>query len=187
MRRWAPCFLHVGMEQSPFINVVSEGQIRQSLSRMQRDRATRIDREVGSDIVLREHARAVILPSVIQYGRTLRLTAELVDPNGARTVSVKTADVDEPAKLLPALDNLVRGVRASLGESLSQIRSSPRLEQVTTSDLQALRAYSQARRSAQGGDIEQALNLLSHATERDPNFASAYAFMGSLFLHPAAL
>jgi putative peptide modification system cyclase len=171
----------IGMEQSRFVNIVPEGQARQALLRMQRDSATRIDREIGSEIALREQARAVILPTVTQYGQKFRLTAELIDPNGARTVFIKTADADKPVDLLPALDKLVRGVRAGLGESLSQIQASHPLEQVTTANLQALRAYSHARRVAQEGNIEQALGLLSYATDLDPNFASAHAFKGSLF------
>ena len=171
----------IGIEQSRFINVLPDVQVRQALGRMQRDSATRIDREVASEIALREQARAVIVPSIAQYGHKLRLSAELIDPHGARTVSTQTEDANDPKDVLPALDSLVREIRSSLGESLNQIQSTSQpLEKVTTANLEALRAYSRAQQLIRDGDIDQAINLLAYATELDPSFATAHARRGSL-------
>jgi len=171
----------IGMEESRFVNVVSELEVRQALARMQRDVATRIDREVASEIALREQARAVIVPSVAQFGHKLRLSAELIDPHGARTISTQTADVDNPNDALPAMDRLLRGTRTSLGESLKQIGSTSQpLEKVTTANLEALRALSRARQLERDGDPEQSGKLLAYAIELDPNFATAYARLASV-------
>ncbi|TMH01845.1 MAG: putative peptide modification system cyclase, partial [Betaproteobacteria bacterium] len=171
----------IGIEESRFVNVLPDVQVRQSLARMQRDGAARIDRETGSEIALREQARAVIIPSVAQYGHKLRMSVELIDPHGARTVSTRTEDANDPKDVLPALDSLVRGIRSSLGESLIQIQSTSQpLEKVTTANLEALRAYSRAQQVLREGDIDQAISLLGYATELDPSFATAHARMGSL-------
>ena len=171
----------IGIEQSRFINVVPDLQIRQTLERMQRPPTTPIDREMATEIALREHARAVIVPSVTQYGRMLRLSAEIVDPQRGRTVSVQTSDADGPDNALPAMDRLLRDLRGTLGESLAQIESTTQpLAQVSTPNLEALRAYSRAVQLARLGDFPQATGALSHATDLDPNFAAAYAFLGSV-------
>ncbi len=171
----------IGMEQSRFINVVSQVETHQALVRMQRNETTRIDREVGSEIALREQARALIIPSIAQFGRKLRLSAELIDPLGARTVAIQTADVDDPNDALPAIDRLLSGTRASLGESLKRIRSTSQpLDRVATPNLEALKTLSRALEVARNGDFEQSGKLLVYATELDPSFATAYARLGSM-------
>lgn len=171
----------IGIEQSRYINVVPDIQVRQALERMQRPPNTPIDRAMATEIALREQARAVIVPSVTQYGRMLRLSAEIVDPHRGRTVSVQTTDADGPDNALPAMDRLLRDLRGTLGESLSQIESTTQpLAQVTTPNLEALRAYSRALQLARLGDFSQATGALNYATELDPSFAAAYAFMGGL-------
>jgi putative peptide modification system cyclase len=171
----------IGMEESRFINVVPDLEVRQALARMQRDGATRVDREVGSEIAMREQARALIVPSVAQFGQKLRLSVELIDPRNARTVSIQTADADDPTDALPAVDKLLRGMRTGLGESLRRIESTSQpLDKVTTSNLEALQALSRALQVVREGDFEQSGSLLVHATELDPNFATAYARLGSV-------
>jgi len=171
----------IGIEQSRFINVVPDMQVRQALERMQRPPNTSIDRAMATEIAVREHARAVIVPSVTQYGRTLRLSAEIVDPQRGRTVWVQTSDADGPENALPAMDRLLRDLRNTLGESLGQIESTSQpLAQVSTPNLEALRAYSLAEQLARLGDFHQATGALTHATELDPNFAAAHAFKGSV-------
>ncbi len=171
----------IGLEQSRFVNVIPDTQVRQALERMQRSPDTLINRELASEIAVREQARAVVVPLVTQYGGTLRLSAEIVDPQRGRTVWVKTSDADGPDGALKAMDRLLLSLRETLGESLAQIQTTAQpLEQVSTPNLDALRAYSQARYLSGQGEYEQAENALIHATELDPRFAAAYAFMGSV-------
>jgi len=173
----------IGMEESPFINVLPEQEVRQTLVRMQRDAATRVDRNVAAEIAVREDARAVIIPSVAQVGGKLRLSAELIDPVTARTVSIQTADVEDRAEALSALDQLLRRTRSTLGESLKQIGSTSQpLEKVTTPNLEALRAFSGATDAERDGDFEQARTLLVYATELDPSFATAYERLGAVLV-----
>ena len=135
----------IGISESRFVNVLPDAAVRQALARMKRDRDTRIDRGVGVEIALRERARAVILPSLVQSGPRVRLVAEVVDPDGARTVWTQTVDADTTNDLLPAMDRLLQQARHHLGESLQQIRATSQpLEQVTTPNLEALRALSSA-------------------------------------------
>jgi tetratricopeptide (TPR) repeat protein len=104
-----------------------------------------------------------------------------MDPNGARTVASQTADADGPADILPAMDRLLRGVRARLGESLPQIQSTTQpLERVTTPNLEALRALARGAQLQREGDLAQSVKLFKYATEIDPDFATAYARMGAV-------
>lgn len=169
----------IGIAESRFVNVLPDASVRQALARMKRDPDTRIDRGVGVEIALRERARAVILPSLVQSGVRVRLAAEVVDPDGARTVWTQTVDAEKTNDLLPAMDRLLRQARQNLGESLQQIQgASQPLEQVTTPNLEALRTLTSAYAMERDGRLDQAERLLRHAVELDPGFATAYRGLG---------
>ena len=171
----------IGISESRFVNVLPDASVQQALARMKRDRYTRIDRGVGVEIALRERARAVILPSLVQSGPRVRLVAEVVDPDDARTVWTQTVDADRTNDLLPAMDRLLQQARHHLGESLQQIRATSQpLEQVTTPNLEALRALSSAYAMEREGRLDQAERLLRHAIELDPGFATAYRSLGGV-------
>jgi putative peptide modification system cyclase len=171
----------LGLQQSRYVNVLSDMQVRQALARMQRDPSASIDRAVAAEIALREGAKAVIVPSISNFGRKLRIVAELLDPMGPQSVAVETMEADGMDDVLPKTDKLLVKLRARLGESLKQIEStSAPLEKVTTANLEALKAYSVSIAQVHRGSLEEAIRLLDYATELDPEFAVAYARAGSL-------
>ncbi|MFO1516740.1 MAG: putative peptide modification system cyclase [Lysobacterales bacterium] len=174
--------LRVGLEQSRFVNVLPDMTVRQALGRMERTGATAIDRQVGAELALREHARALILPTLIA-GNRLRLSAEIVDPQSQRTVATRSVDAAGPEDLVAATDRLVSELRESFGESVAQIgENSLPLEKVTTANIEALKAYTLAVRAVAAGDYEQSQSLLDRALEIDPGFALAWARIGANYL-----
>jgi hypothetical protein len=77
----------VGLEQSRYVNVIPQLQVRDSLKRMERDPgATAVDRAIGSEIAVREGARALVIPTVAEIGGRVRMTAEIIDPHTQTTV-----------------------------------------------------------------------------------------------------
>jgi putative peptide modification system cyclase len=173
----------LGMQQSQYVNVLSELQVRQTLALMEQPKDTNVNRAVGSEIAQREHAKALILPTVSNYGRGVRITAELIDPQTQLTINSQSVNVSDANDAVAAVDTLVQQLRGSLGESLAQIRnSSTPLAQATTSNLEALRAFSLATEATGRGDAKLSLDLLHHALKLDPNFALAYAEIGANYL-----
>jgi hypothetical protein len=73
-------------------------------------------------------------------------------------------------------------MRQNLGESFKSIqRFDAPLEQVTTSSLQALRAYSLGMKALDTKGGTAAIPFLLRAVELDPKFAMAYARLGNLY------
>lgn len=168
--------LRVGLEQSRFVNVLPELKVRSALQRMGRDEQASVDRAVGSEIALREGARALLLPSVAEIGGRLRVNIELVDPATQVTVHAESAEGRGAESALASLDRVNAGLRERLGESLGDIEANTRpLAQVTTPDLEALRLFSLASEAARRSKFAEALRLLNLALARDPEFAMAYA------------
>ncbi len=166
--------LRVDLEQSRFVNVISDLKMQAALQRMGRSEHTAIDRAIGSEIALREGARALLLPTVAEVGGRLRVSLEVVDPNSQTTVFAESAEGHGADSVLASLDTVNGRLRERLGESLPAIQSSGQpLAEVTTANLDALRAYSLAVTAyAQSRDTE-ALALYQQALALDPKFAMA--------------
>lgn len=165
----------ISLEQSRHVNLLSDLSMRQSLERMQRPLDTAIDRVLASEIAVREGARAVIVPSVSEVGGRLRVSAEIVDPNGAGTVFATHADGAGVDSALGSVDKVVGVLRGKLGEALASIQSDNKpLPQVSTGNLDALRVFALANQAVGEGDPESAGRLFRQATELDPDFAMAW-------------
>ncbi|MBL8297478.1 MAG: putative peptide modification system cyclase [Rhodanobacteraceae bacterium] len=176
--------LRLSVEQSRYVNVVSDLQVRDSVRRMRRDPAnTRIDRAIGAEVALREGARALVLPSIAEVGGKLRVTAEVIDPGSQTTVYTDSAEGSGIESVLTSLDRINAQLRARLGESLAQVKTTSQpLAKVTTDNLEALRAYSLARKAATEGNGDTALDLYEQAIRLDPEFGLAYLSRAGLRL-----
>ena len=136
--------LRIGLEQSQYVNVLPDLKVRESVKRMQLDPATtEVSREIGSEIAIRDGARALILPTIAEIGGRVRITAEVIDPQTQTTVYSETADGVGKESILPSLDAINKRLRVRLGEALATVtEESQPLEKVATANLDALRAYS---------------------------------------------
>ncbi|WP_395679839.1 putative peptide modification system cyclase [Dokdonella sp.] len=172
----------VGLEQSRYVNVVPQMQVRDSLKRMERDPiATAVDRTIGAEVAVREGARALVIPTVAEVGGHVRITAEIVDPNTQTTVYSDSVDAQGDEGLLPGMDDLLRKMRGRLGESLASVSEASRpLAQITTSNIDALRALGKAEEEYGRGKINDAIMLLKEALRLDSKFALAWVRLSTL-------
>ncbi len=172
--------MRVGLEQSAYVNVISDSQEQDALKRMQRE-GHGIDRQTGAELALREGAKALILPTLTEVGGRLRITAEVIDPNTGVTVYTESADAKNADGVLPALDSVLEKLRTRLGEPVSLVdqRSKP-LQQVTTANLEALRAYTLGQEAKLEDRYIEARNLNNTAIKLDPDFSHAYLALGTL-------
>ncbi|XTQ94479.1 putative peptide modification system cyclase [Xanthomonas sacchari] len=166
----------ISLEQSRYVNVLSDLKVRDTLSRMRRDPdSTKVDRVIASEVAMRDGARAVILPTIAEIGGRIRLSAEIVDPRTQTTVAVESADGKGLGSVLGSVDQVATSLRQGLGEAMDSISSnSAPLPKVTTSSLDALRAYAVAINFYTRRDFKSALQYFQKAIELDNEFALAY-------------
>jgi putative peptide modification system cyclase len=176
--------LRIGLEQSRYVNVMPDLKVRDTITRMQRDPdKTEVDREIGSEIAIRDGARALILPTIAEIGGRVRITAEVIDPQTQTTVYSETADGIGKESILPSLDTINSRLRVRLGEALATVSNeSLPLEKVATKNLDALRIFSQSVKMQISGDETQAGQLLRNAIEIDPGFALARIELATVIL-----
>lgn len=172
----------ISLEQSNYVNVLSDLKVRETLERMQKRSDAQVDRAVGSEIALRDGARALLLPTVAEVGGRLRVSAEVVDPRTQTTVYAVSTDGKGIASALGSIDAVTDQLREKLGEALQNVeKTSVPLPNVATPSLDALKAFAVARRVANTtGDRDQALGLYRRALQFDPQFALAHADMARL-------
>ncbi|MGH8087679.1 MAG: putative peptide modification system cyclase, partial [Stenotrophomonas sp.] len=166
----------ISLEQSRYVNVVSDMKVRDTFTRMRVAPRARVDRGLASEVALRDGARAVILPSVAEIGGRLRISIEVIDPSNQSTVYVLARDARNIDGLLASVDNVAIGLRDRLGESQDAIRqASDALPAVTTDDLDALKIYAIGIKAYNEARLDDARAFFEKAVEIDPEFALAYA------------
>jgi putative peptide modification system cyclase len=175
----------IGLEQSRYVNVLSDLKARETVRQMQRDpQETRVDRGIGSEIALRDGARALILPTIAEIGGRVRITAEVVDPQTQATVWSESADGVGASSVLGSLDKVNARLRVRLGEALATVsRESQPLESVTTRSLDALRAYTIGEQTYAKGEMDEALALYRQALSIDPGFALAHVALARIAIN----
>jgi len=174
----------LGLEQSRYVNVLSDLKVRDTVTRMQRDPdATSVDRAIGSEVALRDGARALILPTVAEAGHKVRISAEVVDPGTQTTIYTESAEGVGVDSVLASVDQINERLRAHLGEALASVsKDSLPLEKVATKNLDALRAYTLGQRAYNEGRYTQSIEFYRQALQLDAGFAIARAHLARSYL-----
>ncbi len=173
--------LSVQLEQSPFLSLVSEQQVQQALRLMGQPDDSQLTPEIARDLCRRTQSAAVIDGSIANLGTQYVLGLKAMNCTGD-VLAEEQATADGKERVLKALGDSAAKLRTKLGEALSTVkRLDTPLEQATTPSLEALQAYSIGRRMMGRDDYTDAVPLLQRAIRLDPNFAMAYARLGTSY------
>lgn len=171
--------LSVQLEQSPFLSIIPDAQIQQTLELMGRKPDTRLTSDIARELCQRTGSAAVIEGSIAQIGTPYLLTIKAVNCESGKSLASAEAQASDKSHVLDALGRTASDMREKLGESLSTLRKfDAPLEQATTPSLEALKAYSAGHEIMGTGGPGASIPFYKQATELDPNFASAYAWLG---------
>jgi serine/threonine protein kinase/tetratricopeptide (TPR) repeat protein len=171
--------LTVDLQQSPFLNVLPDEKVGETLKMMNRSPHDRQTQEVAREICLRTGSKAMLTGSIAPLGSHFAITLKAMNCQSGDSLGSAEAEADSRERVLGALGQAATELRGKLGESLASLQKFDKpLEQVTTSSLEALKAYTECNRIAnEKGDME-ALPFLKRAIELDPSFAEGYLGLG---------
>ena len=168
----------ISLGQSRHINVLSDIKVRETLALMRQPSESRLDRRTAIEVAMRDGARAVIMPSVLEINGKLRVTVEVIDPTTGNTVYSRSADGRGMESVLSSTDQVVAKLRDDLGEAMQNIsRDSMPLPRVATPSIDALHAYAKGLAALSNQDFDRALLFFNQAVTVDPGFAFAYIGM----------
>jgi len=171
--------LAIQLGQSPYLSLVAEERIRQTLLTMNQPADATVTPEIARDLCQRVGSSAYIQGSIASLGSDYAIFLRALSCVTGEKLTEEQVQANGKEKVLEALGRAAAKMREKLGESLASVqRLDTPLEQATTKSLEALRAYSLGMRArAQSGDT-QALPFFKRAIELDPGFASAYLYLG---------
>jgi serine/threonine protein kinase/predicted Zn-dependent protease len=174
--------LSTDLEQSPFLNILSDEKANATTSLMGRSPGQPVTHEVAREICQRTQSKAVLAGSIATLGSHYAIGLKAENCETGDSLGSAEAEADNRERVLQALGKAATTLRARLGESLATISKFDKpLEEATTSSLEALKAYTEARRVQSEKGEDEAIPLLKHAVDLDPNFALAYVDLGIFY------
>jgi len=172
--------LSVSLNQSPFLNVLSENKVAATLKLMTRPRDTKLTPDIARELCQRAGSKAYIAGSIASLGSQYVLGLKVVNCQSGDTLVQEQATAASKEKVLDTLGIVASKLRGALGESLASVQKlDVPLEQATTSSLEALQAYSLGEKANREKSSNAALPYHQRAIELDPNFAIGYGAVGS--------
>ena len=175
--------LEIQLEQSPFLSLISESRVQQTLRLMGKPPDTRLTPEITRDLCQRAGSKAYIGSSITNLGNDYVIGLDAVNCSTGESLAKEQVQATGKEKVLDALGRAAGKLRTKLGESLSTVQAfDTPIEQATTASLEALQAYSLARKLQTGrNDKAGAVPFFQRAVSLDPNFAMAYASLASSY------
>jgi tetratricopeptide (TPR) repeat protein len=172
----------VQLEQSPFLSMISEGRIQQTLKMMGQPADAKLTPAIARELCQRVGSAAVLDGSIAQIGTRYLLTLKAVNCSSGDSLASTEAQAGNKNDVLGALGKTASAMRNKLGESLGTVQKlDTPLEQATTASLEALKAYSLGRKASAGSEWAAAVPFFQRAIRLDPNFSIAYARLGNCY------
>jgi len=174
--------LAVQLGQSPLINILPDQKVRSALREMTRSPDEVLTASLAQEVCERTGSKAYIAGSIDNLGGRYVIGLNAVNCTNGDVLAREQTEAGDKQQVLAALGSMAQRLRNKLGESLSSIQKfDVPLAQATTPSLEALKAYSFGLSLYAKGDHAGAVPLFQKAIELDPEFAIAYAHLGTSY------
>ena len=175
--------LSVALNQSPFLNVVSDNRVAATLKLMTRPPDTKLMPDIARELCMRTGSKTYIAGSIASLGSEYVIGVKAVNCQTGDTLAEQQVTADDKEKVLNRVGDAAAKLRGQLGESLASVQKyDVPLEQATTSSLEALQEYSRGVKINGEKGVAAALPHNQRAIELDPNFAMAYRALAGNYL-----
>jgi eukaryotic-like serine/threonine-protein kinase len=176
--------LSVSLNQSPFLNVLSDNKVAATLKLMTRPPETKLTPDVAREVCQRAGSKVYVAGSIASLGNEYVLALKAVNCQNGDTLAQEQVTAASKEKALDTLGEVASKLRGELGESLATVQKfDVPLAAATTSSLEALKAYSLGRKAHNEKGSAAALPYDQRAIELDPNFAMSYAAVGGDYVN----
>jgi eukaryotic-like serine/threonine-protein kinase len=168
--------LSAQLSQSPYFKLLPDDSIRSTLTLMGKPKETLITSSVAHEICERTGSAAVLDGTISGGAPSYELKLDAIGCADNRLLAQVKDTAESKDKVLGVVARASSALREKLGESRSSIQKyDAPPENVTTTSLEALHAYSLGIRSMNTqGDIQASISFFERAVALDPNFAMAY-------------
>jgi tetratricopeptide (TPR) repeat protein/predicted Ser/Thr protein kinase len=176
--------LAVDLGQSPFLNILSEEKVRQTMREMTHSQGERLTQDLAREVCQRAGSKAYVAGSIAALGTQYVIGLEALNCASGDVLAREQVTAAGKEQVLPSLGQAAAKLRNEVGESLSSVQKfDVPLEQATTNSLEALKAYTLGVKTRREKGEAEAIPFFKRAIELDPNFASAYAFLAVNYIN----
>ena len=174
--------LSVQLMQSPFLELISDRRVNDTLKLMGHAAGDRLTPELAREVCVRTGSKAMLAGSIAGLGNQYVIGLKAVNCDTGDVLAEAQEQAADKEAVLKALDAATVSMRSRLGESHGSVQADVKpLIEATTPSLEALKAYSLGLKTqATQGDMA-ALPFFKRAAERDPNFALVYSSLTSAY------
>lgn len=168
--------LSAQLEQSPFLSLVSDERVGQTLTLMAKPNNARLTPDIARDVCQRTASAATVQGSISSLGNQYVLDLKAVNCHTGDLLAEEQVTANGKDQVLKSLGDAVTLLRGKMGESLASVQKYNALPQdVTTSSLEALQAYTLGLQTTDiVNDYTRGIPLFQQAISLDPKFAMAY-------------
>jgi len=170
--------LAVQLGQSPFLNLVSDRRLEETLHLMSRPATEKITRDVARELCIRTGSKALLQGSISKLGEHYLVGIDAIGCNSGDTLAKEQEEAPAKDDVLKSLGKCASSLRAKLGESLATVQKFDVPVEATTSSLEALKALSMGITTFRTKGNSESIPFYKRAIELDPNFAVAYGSLG---------
>jgi serine/threonine protein kinase/Tfp pilus assembly protein PilF len=175
--------LAVQLQQSPYLNILSDRKVATTLRLMGRAPDQPIAGEIARELCERVGSKAMLTGSIAKLANQYVLSLNAINCNTGEVLAEEQAQAAKKEDVLKVLGNEATTIRGKLGESLASVRNfATPVKEATTPSLEALRAYSLGWKTWSGKGAAAALPFFKRAVELDPKFAMAYSALGTMYV-----
>ena len=171
-----------GLEQASNLEVLSKAQVRDALKRMEKPPDSAVSLDLGIELCRREGVKALVFGSIVKIGTVYQVTGQVINPQNGTSTLTEKAEAPSPDAIIAALNEISQGIRLNLGESLDAVGETAPLQKVTTSNFEALTAYSLGMSELSFSRDKRAIELFQQALEIDSDFAMAHAKLATAYI-----
>jgi tetratricopeptide (TPR) repeat protein/predicted Ser/Thr protein kinase len=173
--------LAVQLGQSPFLNILSDRKVEETLQLMGRKSTERITHDVARELCIRTGSKAFLAGTISNLGGQYVIGVDAVGCSSGDTLAKEQEEAATKQDVLKAVGKAASSLREKLGESLATIQKFDVPVEATTASLEALKAFSMGITTFRTKGNAESIPFYKRALELDPNFAVAYASLGNVY------
>jgi DNA-binding winged helix-turn-helix (wHTH) protein/Flp pilus assembly protein TadD len=172
----------VQLAQSPFFVILPDTKLEETLQGLGRPPDEKLTPALAREVCQQAGAKAAVTGAISQHGASYAIALEADRCADGKPLASQEVTAAGKSDVLGSLGSAIMRLRLELGESRDSLQEyGVPIEQGTTNSLEALKSYQLGLELRARDNSPKAIPAFKAAITLDPNFAMAYAQLGSAY------
>ncbi len=172
----------VQLAQSPYFTIPPDTKLEETLQGLGRPPDEKLTPTLAREVCQQAGAKAAVTGAISQQGVSYVIALEADRCADGNSLARQEVTAAGKSQVLPSLGRAIEDLRKKLGESRDSLHDyGVPIEQATTDSIEALKAYQLGLDLRARDNSPKSIPAFKVAVTLDPNFAMAYAQLGSAY------